>query len=238
LKFSTNIFFINKDDQKDLVGNNNSDKKYNFLSGEGINTEHFKKTDRVKNSMQFKFLLVARMLWDKGIGEYIEAAKLISASHTDVEFGLVGQLDTENPSAIEKWQMDIWTRENKNIRYYGETDDIRDYIEKSDCVVLPSYREGHNIVLSEAASMSKPIIATDVPGCRNIVDDGENGFLCEVKNSQDLATKMIKMMSLGDEKRAKMGRLGRAKAIAEFDENIVIEKYLGFIEELFATSNI
>ena len=100
---------------------------------------------------------------------------------------------------------------------------------------MPSYREGLSRVLLEAASMAKPIITTDTPGCRDVVDDGVNGFLCKVKDSKDLADKMVKMLKLSEEERIKMGKAGREKIIKEFDEKIVIEKYLKAIKEVISS---
>ncbi|HIP92930.1 MAG TPA: glycosyltransferase, partial [Desulfurobacteriaceae bacterium] len=108
---------------------------------------------------------------------------------------------------------------------------------KADCIVLPSYREGIPRALLEAASMEKPIITTDVPGCREVVENGINGFLCKPKDSKDLAEKMEKMLNLKEEERIKMGKKGREKVIKSFDEKIVIQKYLDAIKELLKTSN-
>ena len=127
--------------------------------------------------------------------------------------------------------MEKWVK-NGIITYLGVSDNVSEIIKNSDCVVLPSYREGLSRVLLEAASMAKPIITTDTPGCRDVVDDGINRFLCNVKDSKDLANKMEKMLNLSEDERIKMGKAGREKIIKEFDEKIVIEKYLKAIQEL------
>jgi glycosyltransferase involved in cell wall biosynthesis len=119
-----------------------------------------------------------------------------------------------------------------DIRYLGLSDDVRAEIAAADCVVLPSYREGTPRTLLEAAAMGRPIITTDAVGCREVVDDGVNGYLCKVRSAEDLAEKMEQMLSLSSERRSEMGQRGRAKMLAEFDEQIVIRKYLAAIERV------
>jgi glycosyltransferase involved in cell wall biosynthesis len=112
------------------------------------------------------------------------------------------------------------------VEYLGTTSDVRTYLREADCVVLPSYREGTPRTLLEAASSARPIIATDVPGCRNVVQHGRNGYLCGLRDADDLAEKMKEMASLDDHTLIAMGQRGRMLAEAEFDESRVIEKYL------------
>jgi glycosyltransferase involved in cell wall biosynthesis len=127
--------------------------------------------------------------------------------------------------------MKVWEEEGI-VKYIGVSDDVKSVISDYDCIVLPSYREGLSRVLLEAASMAKPIITTDVPGCKEVVDDGINGYLCKVKDADSLAEQMEKMVCLSDKERQEMGRRGREKVIAEFDEKLVIEKYKEAISEL------
>jgi glycosyltransferase involved in cell wall biosynthesis len=175
------------------------------------------------------------MLWDKGVGEYIEAARALRKSHlpleTAVEFALLGFLDVKNPAAISRDQMNSWVDEGV-VKYLGSTDDPRPFIADADCVVLPSYREGTPRSLLEAAAMARPIITTDVEGCREVVDDGINGLLCQVRSGEDLAKKMSQMLSLSDEEREQMGQAGRAKVERQFDEQIVIDRYLSVLERV------
>lgn len=127
--------------------------------------------------------------------------------------------------------MKEWIDE-KLINYLGTSDKVKKIIKQADCVVLPSYREGTPRSLLEASSMAKPIITTNTVGCKDVVDDGINGFLCEVKNSQDLADKMEKILNLSQDQREVMGQAGRTKIIREYDEKIVINKYLNAIKEI------
>lgn len=121
------------------------------------------------------------------------------------------------------------------IQYLGETDDVRPFLANADCIVLPSYREGVPRSLLEAAAVGRPIITTDVAGCKEVVDHDANGFLCKVKSAADLADKMVRMVHLPHEQRLAMGARGRKKVMAQFDENIVIGKYLhaiGLLESI------
>ena len=121
------------------------------------------------------------------------------------------------------------------IRYLGTINDVPLLIEQADCVVLPSYREGLSRVLLEAGSLARPIVTSDVPGCRDVVEDGVNGFLCKVKDAKSLAMQMEKMIGLEPAQRLAMGQKGREKVVKEFDEAIVIEKYQRAIKEVLAS---
>ena len=134
-------------------------------------------------------------------------------------------MDVKNPAAISREEMDDWVDEGI-VNYLGESDDVRSQITAATCIVLPSYREGTPRSLLEAAAMGRPIITTDAVGCREVVDDGVNGYLCKVRDAADLAEKMERMLTLSHDQRAEMGKRGRAKMKAEFDEKIVIKKYL------------
>jgi glycosyltransferase involved in cell wall biosynthesis len=179
-----------------------------------------------------RFLLIARMLWEKGVGEYVEAARIIKEKYDNVEFQLLGFLDVENRSAISREQMTQWV-ESGYVNYLGVTDDVQSFIAKADCIVLPSfYREGTPRTLLESASMAKPIITTDNVGCRDVVDDGVNGYICKPKDAKDLAEKIEMFLNLDDEIIHTMGQKSREKMIKEYDEKIVIKKYFEIIEKL------
>lgn len=175
------------------------------------------------------FLMVARLLWDKGVGEYVEAARLVRAQMPQARFRLLGFLDVENRTAVPRADVEGWVREGL-IDYLGATDDVRPHIADADCVVLPSYREGTPRSLLEAAAMARPLIATDVPGCREVVEDGVNGWLCRVKDAGDLADHMLRFAVAPAGYRLEMGRQSRLKAEREFDEKIVIDAYLAAID--------
>ena len=172
------------------------------------------------------------MIWAKGIKEYVDAAKIIKSKYENIEFQLLGHYDIKSPKAISKDQINIWEKSGL-VKYLGSSDDVRIEIAHADCIVLPSfYREGIPRILLESASMQKPIITTNNFGCRNVVEDGVNGYLCKIKNPQDLSRKMEMMLSLTNKQRQKMGKYGRIKVEKEFDEKIVIKKYIETVKTI------
>src|SRR5699024_11014592 len=132
------------------------------------------------------FLMIARLLRDKGLFEYIEAARQIKAGHPAVRFQLLGALGAANRSAVDADSLAQWQAEGI-IEYLGTCEDVRPCIAAADCVVLPSYREGAPRTLIEAAAMARPVIATDVPGCRAVVEDQVTGLFCEAQSADSLA---------------------------------------------------
>jgi glycosyltransferase involved in cell wall biosynthesis len=226
------VFFQNKDDYKMFIINRLvKQAKSSILPGSGVDVSRFKPIEYHKKDNIFRFLLVGRMLWDKGVGEYIEAIKIIKTKYDNVEFQLLGFLDVDNRASISKKQMNKWVDDDL-VNYLGISDDVKKEISKVDCIVLPSfYREGTPKSLLEGASMAKPIITTDNVGCRDVVDDGVNGYLCKIKDSKDLAKKMQMMLNLSKSELKKMGENGRNKMIMEFNERIVIDNYLDVLTE-------
>ena len=202
-----------------------------LLPGSGVDLKYFSPAPRQsrtgnKDVVSVCFLLVARLLWDKGVGEFVAAARLVRQQMPDTCFQLLGFLDVQNPSAIARATVDAWVAEGV-IEYLGDTTDVRPFLIAADCVVLPSYyMEGTPRSLLEAAAMSRPIVTTDWVGCRNVVDEGINGLLCRVRDAEDLASKMLVMARLPVAQRDAMGVAGRAKVEREFDERFVIDKYL------------
>jgi glycosyltransferase involved in cell wall biosynthesis len=231
LSKSARVFFQNEDDRTLFVSNGLvSQAITDRLPGSGIDLQKFSRTP-LPNQPTVRFLLVARMLWDKGVGEYVQAARILKQRGIDAEFCLLGFLDVKNPAAISRQQMDEWVEEGV-VNYLGVSDDVVNVITDADCVVLPSYREGLPRTLLEAAAMARPIVTTNAVGCKEVVDDGINGFLCQPRDSLDLAEKLQQMVSLTLEQRTAMGLLGRQKVELEFDEKLVIQKYLIAIGEI------
>ena len=224
-RFAAKVFFQNPDDLKLFL-----DKKLvpshvvDLIPGSGIDLRRFKPASFNRNS-RFTFLLISRLITDKGVLEYIDAVKKLRSTGMDAHFQILGAMDPEHKRGIKAETIGEWIQSG-TIEYLGTTDDVRKFIQQADCVVLPSYREGTPRTLLEAASSSKPIIATDVPGCNHVVEDNYNGLLCKLKDVDDLADKMKLMASLGDEKLKQFGKNGRTKMEAEYDESIVIDKYL------------
>lgn len=222
---ASHIFFQNSDDLQMFIEQGLVKQyKCDVLPGSGIDTTKYLPREKEKTD-KVVFLLIARMLWEKGVGEYVEAARKIKEHYPHCEFQLLGFLDVENRSAISKEQMETWEKEGA-VNYLGATDDVPRFIAKANCVVLPSfYREGTPRTLLESASMAKPIITTDNVGCRDVVDDEINGYICEPKNTKSLQEKIEKFLSLNEKEIKKMGEKSREKMIAQYDESIVIEKY-------------
>lgn len=236
LRKSRRIFFQNADDRNLFVqaGLTRPDVA-DVLPGSGIDLQHFMPSALLPSQNRpFRFILVSRMLKDKGIEEFVAAAKIVR-HHLHVQFQLLGPVDARNPNSIALDRIMAWERSGL-IEYLNETDDVRPYLSNADCVVLPSYREGVPHSLLEAAAMARPIIATDVAGCRDVVDNHSNGLLCKVRDAGDLAEKMMRMARLSRDRRLMMGAAGREKVANQFDENIVINKYLNTIGQIESAS--
>ena len=230
LRGSSTVFFQNRDDlalfvDKRLVRQDQTD----LLPGSGIDSDYFKPTDKARPPGPFRFLLVGRLLWDKGVGEYVEAARLVRKAHSDVVFQLLGPVGVVNRTAVPTEELQRWQAEGI-IDYLGAADDVRAAIEQADCIVLPSYREGLPKSLLEGSAMGKPLIATDVPGCRDVIVDGETGFLCQARSPRSLGQAMLRMVELPEADRLAMGASGRRKVEQEYCESRVISKYLEAIE--------
>ncbi len=236
------VFFQNRDDmtlfvRRRLVG----ESKIECLPGSGVDVRRFRPASDaepvVASALPFVFLLAARLLWDKGIGEYVEAARRIKQAHPATRFQLLGFLDARQHGSVARTTIEAWTAEGL-IEYLGATDDVLPFLQAADCVVLPSYREGMPRILLEAASVAKPVIAADSPGCRDALVDGVTGLLCKPRDSGDLATKMLSMLQMPPEKRREMGRQGRLRMLESFDENRVLTRYLAVLQRLTTHSNL
>jgi glycosyltransferase involved in cell wall biosynthesis len=228
--FANKVFFQNEDDLKLFVNRNLvKPESVDLVPGSGIDLQKFTPM-HYKRNRQFTFLLISRLITDKGVMEYIDAIKKLKAQGYNAKFQVLGAMDPKHKRGIKTELIQKWIG-SELIEYLGTTDDVRQYISKADCVVLPSYREGTPRTLLEAASSSKPIIATDVPGCNHVVKHNFNGLLCRLKDSDDLAEKMIEMTHLSDDTLIEFGRNGRRKMEAEYNESIVINKYLAALKE-------
>lgn len=231
LSRSVKVFFQNDEDRALFVsGKLIPGAVTDRLPGSGIDLNRFVSVP-LPDKAPLRFLLIARMLWDKGVGEFVEAARMLKKQGVNADFCLLGFLDVQNPVAISRQQMDEWVEEGA-IRYLGVSDNVTEEIALADCVVLPSYREGISRTLLEAAAMARPIVTTDSVGCRDVVDEGVNGYLCKPQDAADLADKISKMAALSRTERTIMGLRGREKVVREFDEQIVIDKYLAAIGEV------
>jgi glycosyltransferase involved in cell wall biosynthesis len=242
------VFFQNEEDLRLFVRSGLVDAgKAVRIPGSGVDLARFEPVEPTANLSHqekegndagcesFVFLLVARLLWDKGVGEYVEAARRVRQKYPTAVFRMLGFLDVQNPSAIPRAQVEAWGKEGV-VQYLGSTNDVLPYLRDVDCVVLPSYREGCPRSLLEAAAMSKPIITTDVPGCRDTIDDRVTGFLCKLRDAVDLADKMFRMIEMDPGRMHEMGLNGHKKIVREFDERIVINRYLDVVDRIANTS--
>ncbi len=229
LPLASKVFFQNPDDHARLTsGFFVSKKKTEILYGSGIDLSEFKPMPAPENEV-FTFLMIARALYDKGIREYIQAIRLLKSGGHKLRFQFLGAVEPQNGLGVDIDTIIRWQSEGL-IEYYPHTKDVRPFIAQADCVVLPSYREGTPRTLIEAASMAKPIVTTNVPGCRETVN-GENGLLCRVKSAEDLADKMLKISQLSKETLKKMGAASRKLAETKFDVRNHISRYFLAIEE-------
>jgi glycosyltransferase involved in cell wall biosynthesis len=232
---SHRVFFQNSEDQALFVESRLARPEVcGLVPGSGIDlTRYVPEAPEPFVQRGFRFLLVARMLRDKGVEEFAAAAKIIRGHFPEVRFQLLGSVNSNNSNGIALEKIRGWESEGL-VEYLGTTDDVRSFLASADCVVLPSYREGVPRSLLEAAAMARPIVATDVVGCRDAVQDGVNGFLCKVRDAADLASKMMRMIELPEQQRLAMGAAGRQKVEKEFDEQLVIQKYLYALTSLMS----
>jgi glycosyltransferase involved in cell wall biosynthesis len=195
------------------------------VPGSGVNLAHFAPRPARAEDGRTVFLMVARVLRDKGVLEYVEAARMVRRQRPDAIFRILGVTDSDNPAAIAPDIVRGWHDEGV-IEYLGSADDVRPALADSDCVVLPSYREGLPRSLLEAAAMGKPCITTDAPGCRDAVVDGVTGFICPVRDAGGLARSVERFLACPSSERSALGERGRQRVEREFDERIVLRTYV------------
>lgn len=218
-----NFFLKNKLIKKDICGR---------LPGSGVDIKKFYPMKQKIKSENISLLYIGRISEEKGIRILYEAAKILKIKYKNLEFKLLGKICLDEKNAILKEELNRWENEGI-IKYLGTSQDVRNEIKEADCIVFPSYyREGVPRALIESAAMGKPIITTDNVGCRDIVEDGYNGFLCEKKNPLDLVEKIEKFLNLTEKEKSILGENGRDKVEREFNEIIVINKYLDEIKKI------
>jgi glycosyltransferase involved in cell wall biosynthesis len=228
------VFFQNSDDRDQFLARRWVKKeRQRLIPGAGVDLSRFAPASfKPSSSDAFRFLFIGRVLTDKGLVEFAEAARAVRRDHPTTRFCILGPSEP-HPKRVPETLLQSWVEEGL-IDYLGSTDDVRPYMADSDCVVLPSYREGLPTVLMEAAAMARPVIATDVPGCRHVVEDGVTGFLCEVRSSSSLAEAMSRILDLGDAQRQQMGESGRRRAETAFSQQLVVSAYFDALLDLGA----
>ncbi len=236
-KISNGCVFVNTSDPEYMLKKKLIKKeKIKIIKSVGVNTEKFsminydkEKLLNIKSSLDLDnkiiVLMVSRAIWDKGIKEYYDAAEKLKKKYSNLEFLLVGNTDRGNHSCVNEEFLN-----SGSVNWLGHRDDIVDITAISDIYVLPSYREGLPATLMEASSMAKPIVTTDTFGCRDVVDDGKNGFLVPIRNSQMLAEK-IEILIKDKNLRNQMGEKALEKALNEFDIKKVVNQYMEYYEK-------
>lgn len=231
LKTNQKVIFENNDDRLLFIDQKILSKPMGIsVKGCGIDSKYFApRNTEIKHDNAFLF--IGRLLYDKGIREFVEAARMVRVEKPDAKFWVAGNIDEEYPAAVTEKDLQVWIDEGI-IDYKGFVHDVRDLIHQSSCVVLPSYREAIARALQEGMAMGRPVISTNVAGCREAVDHGENGFLVPVKNAKALADAMLHFLTLDEARRSEMGKHGRAKVLSQFDERIIAKDYMDIVNEV------
>ena len=221
------IFFQNESNYNYFIENKITKKdKSKIIPGSGVNLEKFKPMEKTKEDGIVRFLFIGRIMKEKGIEEYLKAAEYITDKYSNVEFQILG------PFEEEKYKEIILNNNNPKIKYLGVSYDVRNEIKEIDCIINPTYHEGMSNVLLEGAAMAKPLLASNIPGCREIVDNGVNGYLFEPKNETSLIKAIEKFLSQNESDRIKMGIASRQKVERTFDRNLVVDAYLEEIAKI------
>jgi glycosyltransferase involved in cell wall biosynthesis len=230
---SHRVFFHNRDDLRIFVEQRIiRPHQGRVIPGSGVDLDHFR-PDENAGSRPPRFLFIGRAIRDKGIAEFITAARQLRTQLPNVRFQILGNPDPGNPTSVSAAEFQSWIDEGL-IEHLGEHADVRPFIRAASAVVLPSYREGMSRALLEGAAMGKPLIGTDVPGCRELIEDGVTGALCAARDADSLVEAMERIALLPQERLAELGHSARSKVEREFGEQIVVDAYLEALAEVVA----
>ncbi|MUV37175.1 N,N'-diacetylbacillosaminyl-diphospho-undecaprenol alpha-1,3-N-acetylgalactosaminyltransferase [Lentibacillus sp. JNUCC-1] len=219
------VFFQNEENQQFFIDNKIAESKHKLVPGSGVNLNHFSLIDYPDNST-IDFVFISRIMKEKGIDQYLEAAQYIRQKHPETRFHVLGFCEQDYDDQLKKMH------DKKVIQYHGMQRDIRKYLSLSHCTIHPTYYpEGMSNVLLESAASGRPVITTNRSGCREIVDHGKNGYIVEQKSSEDLIKKIELFLRHPHEEKKKMGLSGRKKVEEEFDRQMVVEAYLDEIQK-------
>lgn len=226
LKRAKCVFFQNNSNftlfsEKNIVKSNAK-----LIPGSGVNLTDYHLESYPDEEEIIKFLFVGRLMKAKGINELFEATQSLMSSNLKIQLDIVGGYEDDVERMLKEFT------KNNRINYHGRQKNILEFVKSSHCIVMPSYHEGMSNVLLEAAAMGRPVIATNIPGCRETFDEGITGFGCEPRNAQSLAEAMMRFIRLPWEQKKQMGIAGREKMEREFDRNIVIDAYMKEIENI------
>ena len=220
LKKASMVFFQNTENMQFLLDKKVIHGPYSLIPGSGVNTKKFVPLEYPRGDT-VDFVFISRIMKEKGIDQYLEAAEYIRRKYPYTRFHVCGFCEGEYDERIKK------LNDDGTIIYHGMLDDVREIHKIAHCTVHPTYYpEGMSNVLLESAASARPIITTDRSGCREIIDDGVNGFVVRQRDAEDLIEKLEKFLTLTNEQRREMGLRGREKVEREFDRQIVVEAYL------------
>jgi glycosyltransferase involved in cell wall biosynthesis len=225
------VYFQNADDRETFLrlGIVMPDR-VRMIAGSGVDTARFVPQEGARDDQMVRFVMIARALREKGVLEYIAAARIVRSRCPEASFTLIGGTDNRNPSSLTDDEVHSICLE-AGVRWVGHVDDVREFLADADIVVLPSYREGTPMSLLEAASMARPMIATNVPGCTEVVRDGFNGWLVRPRDSDALASTMLTALAQRD-RWVEYGRNARDLATARFDSRVVCQQMIGDYRDL------
>jgi len=220
-KSATKVFFQNSSNKAVFVDNKIIGcEKSIMLPGSGVNLTENKFAEYSKDSGVIKFVFLGRIMAEKGVYELLEAFSILEKKHKNIQLDMYGFCEENNEKFLKK------VDELKSVYYHGFTSSSRDVIAESHALILPSYHEGLSNVLLEAAAMGRPVIATNIPGCKETFEDGVSGFACEPRDVVSLEKALINFIKLSYDDKISMGKNARIKIQKEFDRNIVIDKYM------------
>jgi glycosyltransferase involved in cell wall biosynthesis len=219
-KKAKSVFFQNASNEEFFKKHNIVRNNSILIPGSGVNTEEFEFKDYPISNKYIRFTFIGRIMKAKGIEEFLKAAEIVKKRVSNTEFHVVGYCEENYQEMLYQYQ------ENKIISYHGQIDDVKSVINQSHVIVLPSYHEGLSNVLLESAASGRPIIASNIPGCKETFDEGISGFGFEEKNINSLASCMEKFVLLPHYEKIKMGYYGRKKIEKEFDRTIILSAYM------------
>lgn len=220
LRKAHKVFFQNQQNLDFMLSHKVVKSQYHLLPGSGVNLQNFLPTEYPSDDDYINFLFIGRVMKDKGIDEFLSMAKQIKSLYPNTSFDIIGMIDGDYEQVINSAINDGY------INYHGQQSDVKPFIKKSHCVVLPSYHEGMANVLLEAEASGRPVIASDIAGCRETFDDGISGFACTPKSAESLTDAVIRFMELSYQQKVQMGINGRKKVEQQFDRKIVVNAYL------------
>ncbi|MEM6641866.1 MAG: glycosyltransferase family 4 protein [Bacteroidota bacterium] len=232
-KHAAHVFFQNQDDLELFISKVNLDpSRLGVLPGSGIDLSQFQYVPP-KFEGPTKFLMISRLIIEKGVRDFAAAAAFFS-SNPNATFTLVGRFDSKHSRTINQDELKIW--QANGLTYLNHSNEIQQLIQDHEVVVLPSYREGTPRTLLEGAAVGRVLLASNVPGCKEVIDHEKNGFLFEVKNPDSLIDAINKYMSTTKEQRKEMSEASRALVESRFDEKVIIQSYEKVIHEIMCKS--